>query len=256
MNDLERRLEALAGGLDFPPVPNVARAVGARLEAGPVRREPWWRPWGWNPVAATALALVVLVTGAVIALPGARDAVADFLGIGGVRIEFGDRLPSPRATVLDLGDHVSLAEAERRATFDVLVPDLDAIGAPDEIYFDPLPGDGQVSLVYDTGPDLPDAGNGFGLLVNEFRGQVDEGFLKKAGAVGTDLRFVQVNGLPGYWIAGAPHVISYIDADGMVVDETVRLAGNVLLWEQDGVTFRIESLLTRAEALAIASSLH
>jgi hypothetical protein len=62
--------------------------------------------------------------------------------------------------------------------------------------------------------------------------------------------------VPGYWLTGAPHVISYVDADGVVVDETVRLAGNVLLWEQDGVTFRIESLLSRAEALEIASSLH
>ncbi|MGH2729745.1 MAG: hypothetical protein ACRDJI_03970 [Actinomycetota bacterium] len=255
MNDLERRLEALGGEFDWPPVPNVARAVTARLEAGPARREPWWRPLGWHPAAVTALALVVLVTGVVIASPGARDAVADWLGIGGVRIEFGERVPSPRATVLDLGEHVSLTDAESRATFDVLVPASADIGEPDEIYFDPLPGEGQVSLVYDATPGLPDAGNGFGLLINEFKGGVDESYFKKIGAVDTKLRFVEVNGVPGYWIAGAPHSIAYIDANGNFVDETVRLAGNVLLWEQGGVTFRIESLLTRAEALAIASSL-
>jgi hypothetical protein len=255
VNDLDRRLEVLRSELDWPPVPNVARAVGVRLEAEPARGERRWQPWGWNPVAATALALVVMVTGVVIVSPGARDAVADWLGIGGVRIEFGDVAPSPRATALDLGRHVSLAEAEVRATFDVLVPDFADIGEPHEIYFDPLPGEGQVSLVYDAGPGLPDAGNGFGLLINEFKGGVDGGYFKKLGAADTDVRFIEVNGVPGYWIAGAPHALSYVDSNGDVVEQTVRLAGNVLLWEEGGVTFRIESLLTRAEALAIASSL-
>jgi hypothetical protein len=34
----------------------------------------------------------------------------------------------------------------------------------------------------------------------------------------------------------------------------VRLAGNVLLWESGGVTYRIESTLSKAEAIAIAES--
>ena len=36
--------------------------------------------------------------------------------------------------------------------------------------------------------------------------------------------------------------------------ETLRLAGNTLLWEQDGVTFRLEAQVSRDDALRIAAS--
>ena len=38
-------------------------------------------------------------------------------------------------------------------------------------------------------------------------------------------------------------------------EESVRLAGNTLLWEVDGVSFRFESALDRAAAVAVANSL-
>ena len=38
-------------------------------------------------------------------------------------------------------------------------------------------------------------------------------------------------------------------------DERFRVEGNVLIWEEDGVTFRLETSLPLDEALAVAGSL-
>jgi hypothetical protein len=71
---------------------------------------------------------------------------------------------------------------------------------------------------------------------------------------GTTYEPVTVEGAQGFWISGEPHVIAYLEPDGDIRSETVRLAGNVLLWETGGVTYRIESTLSRAKAIAIAES--
>jgi hypothetical protein len=58
----------------------------------------------------------------------------------------------------------------------------------------------------------------------------------------------------GFWIEGAPHVISIEDPTGRRVEETIRFVGNVLMWESDGVTHRLETVLGLEEALRIAES--
>lgn len=44
------------------------------------------------------------------------------------------------------------------------------------------------------------------------------------------------------------------DTSGQVREERVRLAGNVLPQEQAGLTLRLESALSQAEALRVAAS--
>ena len=65
---------------------------------------------------------------------------------------------------------------------------------------------------------------------------------------------ISVNGGPGYWIEGEPHLFFYRDRSGNVRDETIRLAGNVLLWEQGELTLRLEGDLRLPQALRIAKS--
>jgi hypothetical protein len=48
------------------------------------------------------------------------------------------------------------------------------------------------------------------------------------------------------------HRIGYFDRTGELRSDTVRRSGPVLLWERDGVTYRVEGPHTRAEAMAIA----
>ncbi len=255
-DELTAALEDAGRHVAYPPTPDLARSVVQRLETGAVperlARRGWWTA-GWRTAAAGLALTLFLFAGSLVVSPSWRRAVADFLGVSGIRIEVSDRLPTPLGGQLDLGERVSLAEAEESVTFDVLVPE--ALGAPDEVYFDQPPQDGQVSLVYRAGDGLPSASeSGVGVLLTQFRGDVVD-FAKKVLSAGTRIQAAQVDGFPAYWIEGAPHAFLYRDPDGDIVEETVRLADNVLLWEQGDITFRLESALSLDEAIRIAESL-
>jgi hypothetical protein len=196
-----------------------------------------------------------VVTGSLVSFPGVRTAVADFLGIGGVRIDTEGSAPAPAAE-LDLGEQMSLAGARDAVAFDVQLPA--SLGPPDSVWLDTGVSGGQVALAYESSSDLPAApGTDLGALVTQFPdAEVAETALKKVtgSQPGTTFEPVTVEGAQGFWISGEPHVIAYLESDGDIRSETVRLAGNVLLWEAGGVTYRIESTLSRAEAIAIAES--
>ena len=73
------------------------------------------------------------------------------------------------------------------------------------------------------------------------------GLMKKLASIGTSIEQAPIApGVDGLWIAGAPHVFF-----GPALPP--RLAGNVLLWEQGGVTFRLEGrALTKERAVELA----
>jgi hypothetical protein len=241
MSALEQRLVELGRALDVPEVPDLAPRVLGRIEA-PRRRARRRRL-----VLGLAAAVVVAALVATLAIPDARSALLRFLQIGGERIELVDELPevSPTPPELDLmlGLRVPLAEARRRAGFELL--ELDE--APDSVY---LGERGTVWFLYGR----PDAAR---LLVAQTpRLGVDEGFLvKKLVAGGTSVEQLSVRGWPAYFLSGEPHVVVLLDRNGIPVHETARLARDVLVWEEDGQTIRLEGELTREEALEIAESL-
>jgi hypothetical protein len=251
---LERSLSDLGRHIAYPETPDLTATVRARIEASP--RSHWW-PWSERRRALAAVVLVfVAIASATLALsPAARRAVADWLGIGGIRIVQGGRSDAPVAEDLRLGEHVSLAEVEEETTFDVVVPARPDLHAPDEVYLDDVIPGGQVSLVYRAGADLPEAEQtGVGLLVTEFRSTLDETLVKKVVPSEATVEPAVVDGLPAFWIQG-PHTLLYEDAEGDVREDRSRLAANVLIWEQDGVTIRLESALSKASALRIAESM-
>ena len=63
-----------------------------------------------------------------------------------------------------------------------------------------------------------------------------------------------MNGGVGYWISGHPHDIVYVGPNGEPIPDSIRLAANVLIWEQGTVTIRMESLLSLADAVRIADT--
>jgi hypothetical protein len=195
----------------------------------------------------------------VLAVPAARTTVAEWLGLRGVEISFVPEAPTPAGTpagaALRLGRPIGLDEVRARVPFPVLTPSLPELGAPDEVYLDQTVPRGQVALVYRPRPGLPQAATGVGLLLTQFRGDVERPLAQKGVGPGTSLQSVTVSGTTGFWIEGGPHFFMYRDAAGNIREETLRLAGNVLLWERDGVTYRLESSLPRDEALRIAESL-
>ena len=237
MPDLEARLRRL-GPVAFPPTPELAGAVGARLRAGePIAQTRRLRaPRG----LVIALAALALPAAAVAAVPDTRHAVLDWLGLRHVRVERVEHLPHlPGLQRADLGTRVdSVHEASHRAGFAVQVPG--ALGAPGAVY---VAGD-LVSLVYDD------------VVVTEARARRVPDLLKKVIGPATTVERVSVRGAPGVFISGPPHEVLYLPPDGGGVRPIPsRLAGNTLAFEPRGLVVHIEGRIGKARALTIARSL-
>ena len=205
------------------------------------------RPRRWLPVTA---ALVMLVALLLVLSPQARKAVADLLGVSGIEIEFMPELEEPVGAGLGLGREVSLEEAVASVDFPVSIPDQ--VGEPDGVYL----FEGRINMVWRGGESLPAAGGSdVGLLYSQFR--FDGVGDRQAKSLGPESVVIptEVGGWSGFWIEGATHVLSIEDASGRRVEETPRLAGNVLIWETDEVTHRLETMLGMDEALGIAESM-
>lgn len=240
MTELEQRLVALGHELDVPDAPDLAPLVLARLDE-PRRAS---RPRRLVLVLAVIAVAALLAT---LAIPDARSALLRFLDLGGARIELVDELPpvaqTPPGLEFTLGERVSLDEARRSASFDL----LELEEAPDAVYL----GDrGTVWFLYGE----PDAVR---LLVAQTpRLAVDEPFvLKKLAESGTRVEQASVRGARAYFVSGEPHVVMLLDEFGMTIPESVRLAQDVLLWEERGRTVRVEGDLSLEQALEVAGSL-
>jgi hypothetical protein len=244
MPELELALVELGRSIEFPPTPDLAPRVREQIaaERAPRRRVTLFPA---RRALVVALAVLAVSVGALMAVPGTRAAILEFFGLRGITIERVDTLPTvPKAAELNLGARVSLDRARDLADFEVVVPER--LGDPDEIYFSDFPPGGMVSFVYGSAAE-PRA------LFTQFRATVDDVFFKKVEA-GTDIEDVQIGGEPGFYLSGNPHVFAYVDEDGQFREETVRLVGNVLLWERGELTLRLEGDITRDEALRIARS--
>ena len=250
----EDRLRALSVEVDFPDTPDLAPRVRQHLELAPSRAS---RPGflGWRPAAFAAAAVFAALAFLLTFSPATREAVADFLGIGGVRIEYGggESTRPPIARELDLGESATLDEARGLVDFDIRIPT--ELGEPDEVYTLDFPPGGAVSLVYAPRAGLPEAAETrVGAVLTEFRAELQsEVILKKLAGSGVEIDIVSIDGSEGYWIEGQ-HSVGYVDAEGQFREDTARLAGNTLIWVEDDVTYRLESALDKEAALSIARS--
>jgi hypothetical protein len=57
------------------------------------------------------------------------------------------------------------------------------------------------------------------------------------------------------WIEGAIHTFTLLDQAGNPIEETTRLAANVLLWEINGVNHRLETTGDLQNSLAVVETL-
>ncbi len=246
--DIERALADLSTRISWPDDADLVPVVRRRLlETADARSLPG-RPF---KVAAAALLIIV----GILALPAGRQAVADLLGVAGIEISFGSASGFEAPGDLELGEPVSVVEAAEAAPFPLLVASHPRLGAPDDVYLiaeDPI----QVTLVWHGNDVLPAAGDGgIALLHTQFRPDGDVIARKEIGAT-TALEPVTVRGRDGWWIGGAPHIIDVPDLEGPADRTRLRLAANVLMWEEGTVTHRIETTLDLSQALEIAESLH
>jgi hypothetical protein len=241
MTEIELQLVNLGRELDVPATPDIVAAVMRRIEPRRARRRGAW-------MLAVALALVAAL-GATLAIPQARSAFLRIFHIGGEEIQIVDQLPplKPVAT-FDNGRRVSLADARRRVGFKVLVPEK----KPDAVYVKDYATTGvlggEVTLIYGSPERVR-------LLITERHADVDYRLAKKIASSGTRIEFVQVRGADGIFISGKPHFYLLVNPRGQIIEEEVRLAKDVLIWSDDGITYRIEGDLTLDKALELAESL-
>ena len=240
MNGLEHELRALAPHVEWPDAPDVVAAVSSRLVAPPRRRGPSRR-------LGLALAVVLLALAVALAVPPARTAIFDWLGIGSARIEVVDELPPLQLNVPVelLGEPTTLADARRRAGFPVAPPPRGQ-PAPDEIRV----VDGRrVSYLWLDGARIR-------LLVTQVPGLLQRGeILKKLIPPTVRIDQFMIDGDGAVFVSGGPHGVFLLDPNGSYREDHGWLAGNTLLVDRGGSTLRIEGELDRDKAVALARSM-
>jgi len=269
-DELGAELSALGRTLAWPPTPAMASMVTARLE----RRQSAWRRFGQSLFGRPARRALVLALIALLVVAGIAGALG--LGLPGIRILFGPsaspslsvQSPSPSGSgpvgspsasplggaALGLGRRVTLEEAQSAVDFAILQPRVPGLAAPDEIWLEGAGHDGVVSLVWLAHGGQAAPGTNVRMLLTQFRGEVDPGLFTKVLEPGTILEAVQVGGDRGFWITGTLHQVVVRIPNGDVRGDTVRLAGNVLLWTQGPLTLRLETTDGRDQAVEIGNS--
>ncbi|HET9673481.1 MAG TPA: hypothetical protein VFP31_01640 [Gaiellaceae bacterium] len=221
--NLEHELRGLP--IEFPPEPDLTPRVRERLE----RRSR--RPW-----LILALAAVAAV-GALLAIPQTRAAIFDVFHIGGVDVTRVETQPQAVIRDPDLGRQVDFGEAQGRVDFPLVAPDASFV-----TYYDDSVGGGMVNLAWQ------------GFVLSQWHGDQLRFAQKQVGPSSRTVS-VSVNGVPGLWITGARHELIYADEAGQVDAKTRRLVGNVLIWDRDGITYRLEGAKNLTGALAAVRNL-
>jgi hypothetical protein len=268
----EQWLQEVAASFRYPPTPDVAGALGrhSRLQAATRARS-------LRPVWATLLLLLLLA--ALLAVPSVRAAVLDFLQIGAIRIfpnetavtpaETGAGImgsvtpvsptrsedtkttqgtPNATRTLLDLAGATSWEAAQASARFHLRLPTYPAtLGPPDEVYEQQLPdweeGVPVFILVWRERERLDEVRLALYHIAHPAYG------LKMASA--SAIAETEVNGKLAYWIRD-PHRFQL--ATG-IVEEGFFVPGNVLIWVEGEITYRLEGAQNIEEAVRIAESL-
>jgi hypothetical protein len=242
---LGRALASLGRDVAFPPTPATASEVVERLRAGRAARSrppfPALALWSRRRV----LALVAVGILAVLALAFAARLV---LGAAEIRVQPGVTPSGPPLGPAGLGTPVPVGELEDAVGFEVRLP----LGPlPDEAYvFTAGSGNGAALLAWDAGeryPHLP--GTPWGLILMQVEGE--ETALAKNVGDAEDARAVEVGGRRSIWI-DAPHELLVITDEGA---QRFLVEGNVLIWVDAGITYRLETTLALPAAIALAESL-
>jgi hypothetical protein len=264
---LENALIDAGRSIEYPVTPDLASRIRLQLQADRSRHlvppRLRWRP-AFSVIIAIVLALALLL-----AIPEARTVIAQLLGLRTIHIievtptptiarATPPPTPTPGVVPFNQCCPSSLAEAQRRATFKILLPPDER---PSQVFFqDQIFGAGsdvqQVVLVFGD-PHHPR------FVLYEARRLVYEkmvGTFTKQGDSGTVITETQVSGRRALWLTGTPHILVTLDGSGNPILDTERpVNANTLAWDvgtiDTGVTYRLETALSLEEATKFAESL-
>lgn len=231
----------------YPPTPNIAAGVSARLRETSRRRAlPDFGSLLAQPAArfaAAAAAAAVIALGAALAVPTSRGALADFFGLSHVKVSVGPA-EGPTPPVLapeSFARPSSLIDAQTAVEFPLRFPAQDGDRLqPDAVYIQGETWDMPIIIFVYEDYDLYQTQLGYfgkGLPANSFE----------------EISFA---GLDALWIYQGGHIAEFLDAQGRTVVESRRSVDRAtLLWEENGITYRLETSLDQQAAIAVAESL-
>jgi hypothetical protein len=258
----EEHLEEVARRFRYPSTPDVAGAVMKRLESGS-------RPRAWLRSAWVVIGLLVLVMAVLFAVPSVRAEIIRFFQVGVVRIfpstptqTIGPAMPqSPitatpdiftpvpggneplySVTISGLAGETNLEDARAKLPFPIRLPEYPTdLGPPNKIF---LQDDGKMVILVWSDSDNPERAHlslheigPEGIVLSKYQPRV--------------IQETQVDGVYAIWAQG-PYLIQ-LTSGTYVFRRTVE--GNTLIWEEDNITYRLESDLTLEETIRIAESL-
>lgn len=246
-NNVDALLRSTAAAFTYPRTPDIATRVRARLDSEPRTKSIIARVRAAISlpvlrVAAASLLIVAVAVGSALAIPQTREALADLFGLSSVKIEVGpvEGPPPPVLSPRSFASPATLSGAQEAVPFDIRLPSEDGVRIlPEAVY---IQGVAIVILSYES--------QDFDLY------QASSGFYGK-GLPDADLaRESAVHGQPAIWIGSGGHIARSLDADGRLLIETERtVERGTLLWEEGGISYRLETGLSEDEAILLAESL-
>ena len=264
MNELEfeDKLHALAQELEYPRTPDIAGRVRARLQDLRVDGKPrlFSRQVAWS------LTISLLLLSSLMLIPPVRAAVIEFFQVGVVRIFPSTATPTaqtlpgtatpairgtptaPLPSLLPLLEsitgQISLEEAQQTVGYPLLLPTYPAeLGPPDRVYVQDA--EGYMSIFVWMDPGQPER-----VLMSLHFIPEDSWAIKKMGP-----RFIQETAVNGQYAVWAEGTYPLLMRDGRLVEHVRMVNGHVLIWDVDGLTYRLESDLDMDEAIQVAESL-
>lgn len=274
MSELERelfenQLITIAKGLDYPRTPDIAGSVMSRLRAS-TRSRFFPRPFGWaqGRRLALSLAMILVLLSSLMLIPPVRAAVIEFIQIGIVRIfprptespidAISTATPDsitpmtatpslPSATLIPslsrIAGKTTLENAQERANYPILLPTYPPdLGQPDYVFLQDAEGVMTVLVWLDS--RQPNR-----VLMSLHI--IPEGSWAIEKSEPIVIEETSVNGQRAIWAVG-PYPLRLRNGD---LDFTRLIDGNVLIWADGLITYRLEINQTLEEALKIAESL-
>jgi RNA polymerase sigma-70 factor (ECF subfamily) len=214
-------------------------------------------------LVAASLVLLLLLAAVLAASREAREAIADRLGLRGVGITHVPAIPTPApapqqvlpttAAGWHLGTPVTPDEARTANGGRLFQPSLSDLGPPQAAYVLDDQRSRLTTLVYTPPPGLMPGVSG-PVLFAQLTGSLEPAVVGKELGPESRLTAVAVGGNRGFWLEGHPHLVVFRDATGNYREDTIRLAGNTLLWEREDVVLRLEGVASLEQALRVAAS--
>ncbi len=234
----ERQIQKWAAAFDYPPTPDIARRIRplltspAKQAVQPRRRLAW-------------VLILLLLAASLLAVPSVRAALVQILRAGGIIIFVGEEAaieeipPLLNEQLPAFTEPITLDEAVARFP-DLALPT--ELPPPDDVLLHEEPvWDTAVIFLWrdETDPQQ--------IAISLYQINMAQ-YAYKGSEM---LEMTEVNGNQAFWLSG-PHYFRLRDSSA---EEWMFVEGNVLIWWEGSITYRLEGASSLAEALRIAESL-